>query len=286
MKRKLFAAALVLALLTSAYTGYAYLSTRGLRIYLMGTRMGRILACSWQFALLAAIVFWIPGGVALVRKIAGPHRRRAAAAEGQGPTEILGEDTKTAPTLEPRKGGAGAAGPAKPQRGGKTTAPLFGRQKTAGPNSREVGEPEPTELLEPQKGGMEATELLEPQKDGMEPTELLEPQKGGMEVTELLEPREPDKSKGALLEPRRGAVPKRSDAAPAGEATELMEEALPEDVPEAEEPVPMPLPQGQVPQAQEGLALPARKETPRVCPNCGHPVTGKFCAQCGTKVDQ
>ena len=89
MKRKLFAAVLVLALLVSGYTLYAYLSTRGLRVYLMGTQMGAVLAGSWQFTFLAAVVLWSPGVVALVRKAAGLRGRKMAPGQAEDATEIL-----------------------------------------------------------------------------------------------------------------------------------------------------------------------------------------------------
>ena len=58
MKRKLLTALLALALLASAYTAYACLATRGMRVYLMGTGLGAVLAGSWQFTLLAAVILW------------------------------------------------------------------------------------------------------------------------------------------------------------------------------------------------------------------------------------
>ena len=72
MKRKLFAISLVLALLASAYAAYACLSTRGIRVYLMGTRMGAVLAGTWQLALLAAVILWIPAAITLIRKVRSP----------------------------------------------------------------------------------------------------------------------------------------------------------------------------------------------------------------------
>ena len=67
MKRKLFAASLVLALLASVYTAYAFSATRGLQIYLMGTGIGAVFAISWQITIFAAILLWVPGVVKLVR---------------------------------------------------------------------------------------------------------------------------------------------------------------------------------------------------------------------------
>ena len=112
MKRKLFAAVLVLALLVSGYTLYAYLSTRGLRVYLMGTQMGAVLAGSWQFTFLAAVVLWSPGVVALVRKAAGLRGRKMAPGQAEDATEILQQGGMEATErLEPRKGETDAADP-------------------------------------------------------------------------------------------------------------------------------------------------------------------------------
>jgi len=157
MKRKLFAASLVLALLVSAYTAYACLSTRGLRVYLMGTGMGAVFTGTWQLTLLAAVILWIPGAVVLLRKVRGLRRRGAVSPEAQSAAETVAGEGEETELL-------------KPQRGEEETELLETRR----------GEEE-TELLKPQRGE-EETELLEPQRDTEKETELLESGTDGQET--------------------------------------------------------------------------------------------------------
>ena len=82
MKKKLLLVAVVLALVASGYTAYAYFATRGVAVYLLGTQRGAVLAGSWQGTLLLAVALWIPGAVALVRKLRGRGKAPAPAAEG------------------------------------------------------------------------------------------------------------------------------------------------------------------------------------------------------------
>lgn len=124
MKRKLFAITLALALLTSAYTAWACFSTRGLRVYLMGTQMGAVFAGTWQYTFLAAAVLWIPGAAVLLRRIGALKRRRAASPQSRIATEIISDELEATELLEPR------------------------------------GSEEETELLEPRSGG-EAPEKTE-----------------------------------------------------------------------------------------------------------------------------
>lgn len=132
MKRKLFVISLVLALLVSAYTAYACLSTRGLRVYLMGTQMGAVFAGTWQFTLLTAVILWIPVAIVLIRKVQGLRRRGPAPVESQIPTEIMAdeEDPEATKLLE-----------------------LQGSAEEA------------TELLEPQKSAKKEAELPKPVRD-------------------------------------------------------------------------------------------------------------------------
>lgn len=216
MKRKLFAVCTVLALAASGYAAFACLSTRGVRVYLMGTRMGSILAGTWQPALLLAVVLWVPAVVAAIRKLRG---RRKAPGKEQLPTEPLKEKKKT-DRLEPRRG------------------------------------TEEPELLEPRKG-REETETMEPAGGTEEETALLEPRGAAGEETELLEP--------------RGAAREETESLASPVAAEREEPARPER-------------DG----GEESVKPPVliRKEQ-RVCPNCGHHVSGKrFCAKCGTKVGE
>lgn len=152
MKRKLFVIASVVALLLSAYTAYAYFTTRGLRIYLMGTRMGAVFAGTWQLTLLAAVLLWIPGAVVLLRKF-NKMRRRAASQTSAGQTKTMGG------------------------RGTEDSASLIQPQE---------GNADETELLEPKTGSKDGTELLEPRKDNGDTTELIEPLQNGGDRTELL----------------------------------------------------------------------------------------------------
>ena len=141
MKRKLLVITLAAALLAAVYTIFAYLSTRGLQIYLMGTRKGAVLAGTWQIALLADILLWIPGAAALIRKIKG--RRKAPGVKER--MEASAPNTQD-PTEQPEK-----------------------------------GETEETELLEPRRGETEETVLLEPCAGDDDETTVPEPEKSESE---------------------------------------------------------------------------------------------------------
>ena len=191
MKRKLLVITLAAALLAAVYTIFAYLSTRGLQIYLMGTRKGAVLAGTWQIALLADILLWIPGAAALIRKIKGcrkapgvKERMEASAPNTQDPTE------------QPEKGGTEETELLEPRR----------------------GEMEETELLEPRRGETEETELLEPRRGETEETELLEPRRGETEETELLEPCAGDDDETTVPEPEKSEPEKPQPERPAAKA--------------------------------------------------------------------
>ena len=83
MKRKLLTALLALALLASAYTAYACLATRGMRVYLMGTGLGAVLAGSWQFTLLAAVILWLPCLALAVGKVRGLRKKKAVSSTAE-----------------------------------------------------------------------------------------------------------------------------------------------------------------------------------------------------------
>lgn len=297
MKRKLFAATLLLALLVSAYTAYACWSTRGLRVYLMGTKMGAILAGSWQITLLAAVALWIPGIVILIRKATNLRRKPSAFPQAAEPTEILQEDTGTTERLEPRKGSIDVA--ASQNSGKKKTVPLFGakRAKQSGKaGTSGIDTAEPTELLD---HDVEATELLEPRRGSDDATELLEPRRGSGDATELLEPRQEselvqsdappshtDKVEAAENSPAAQEPPKTEklpemEMPPKAAETPGAEPSLREESPAVVMPT-----AGQSPQKEPLSAAPVPEKAPRFCSKCGHPVTGNFCAKCGTKVNR
>ena len=129
MRKKLLLAAVVLALVASGYTAYAYFATRGVAVYLLGTQRGAVLAGSWQGTLLLAVVLWIPGAVALVRKLRGRGKAPAPAA---GVTVSPAATAPATARIPPRKGttqppvsAAAAPAPAgKPAAGYDPTAVL------------------------------------------------------------------------------------------------------------------------------------------------------------------
>ena len=168
MKRKLLVITLAAALLAAVYTIFAYLSTRGLQIYLMGTRKGAVLAGTWQIALLADILLWIPGAAALIRKIKG--RRKAPGVKER--MEASAPNTQD-PTEQPEK-----------------------------------GEAEETELLEPRRGETEETELLEPRRGETEETVLLEPCAGDDDETTVPEPEKSESEKPQPQRPAAKAAGK------------------------------------------------------------------------------
>lgn len=276
MKRKLFAASLILALLASIYTAYAFSATRGLQIYLMRTGIGTVFAISWQITIFAAILLWVPGVVKLVRLLC---RRKGGVSAQTAPATV------TAKLLKSRKGE------------GRKTLSLFGKR----PAQETL---EPTELLDQRLDGLESTEILDRE------TELLEPRKSAPEEeTELLTPRAPaqeppsklaEDGEPAVLEPHWPAEVQ------AAEATELL--TAPEPIPKAEktqeipsletagareEPVSLDLSQRLKSQRAQGVPAASAPEEDgkgapvEFCPHCGHPVTGKkFCAKCGTRVGE
>ena len=142
MKRKLFAISLVLALLASAYAAYACLSTRGIRVYLMGTRMGAVLAGTWQLALLAAVILWIPAAITLIRKVRGMRRHSPVPTEDQTATEIVAdeEDPEATELLEPRGSAREATELLEPRGSAGEATELLGPQESA---EKEMGLPKP-----------------------------------------------------------------------------------------------------------------------------------------------
>ena len=228
MKRKLFIITLVLALLLSAYTAYACLSTRGLRVYLMGTQSGAILAGTWQFSLLAAIVLWIPGVVTLLRKASGLRRHTVASTELQPSMEDTVEEEYP-----------DAAGPLQPRGAVEKKTRLLRPRR---------GADQKTEPIQPQKDVERVTEPVQPRRSADQKTEPIQPRKGAERVTEPVQPRRSADQKTEPIQPRKGAE-------------------------QVTEPI------------QPQRSVEQKTEPPQVCPNCGHPVTGKkFCAKCGTKI--
>ena len=132
MKKWLFRILLVLALAVSGYTACAWNSTRGLKIYLMKTKMGAFLASTWQIALLAAILLWLPVVIVLLVRLS----RRA---KGRTPSAQTVPVGAAATVIEPRRAApVTAAVPVQP------TAPM-----------------EETELIPP-AAPAEETELIQP----------------------------------------------------------------------------------------------------------------------------
>ena len=78
MKKKLLLVNIILALVVSGYTAYAWGSTRGLRVYLMKTQMGQWLASTWQLTLLAAVVLWLPTVIVLLRRLSRLRIKKSA----------------------------------------------------------------------------------------------------------------------------------------------------------------------------------------------------------------
>lgn len=212
MKRKLLAILSALAAMVTAYTVFACLSTRGVRVYLMGTRMGAVLAGSWQYTLLAAVVLWMPGAVVLVRAAVKWRQRRAAR---KVPAQAPADGGKVETPPEPRKGVKEPAGLLKPKKGTKDATELLEPKKGTGDD---------TELLEPKKRAKETAGFFEPQKGVEAATELLEPKKGTEDATELLEPK---KGAEAVLEPRKGTENDTELLTPQEAAAEPQERAEP-----------------------------------------------------------
>ena len=74
MKKKLLLVNIILALAVSGYTAYAWGSTRGLRVSLMG----QWLASTWQLTLLAAAVLWLPTVIVLLRGLSRLRTKKLA----------------------------------------------------------------------------------------------------------------------------------------------------------------------------------------------------------------
>jgi len=163
MKRKLLVGISVFALLLSAYTCYAYFTTRGLQIYLMGTKIGAILAGTWQYTLLAAILLWIPGTVVLLRYIIKLCSKKASMAVEEQ-TEMIprGEAAGGTESLEPTKDDIDKTEPLAPKVGSAAETKLL--------VSDDKGE---TELLEPRKGSRPGLDVVAQDAEG---TEILPPE--------------------------------------------------------------------------------------------------------------
>lgn len=194
MKKWLFRILLVLALAVSGYTACAWNSTRGLKIYLMKTKMGAFLASTWQIALLAAILLWLPVVIVLLVRLS----RRA---KGKTPSAQTVPVGAAATVIEPRRAASvTAAVPVQP------TAPM-----------------EETELIPP-AAPAEETELI-PSAAPAEETELIPPA-APAEETELIPPAAPAEetiplepaASAANAEPAEAAVPepKAEQTRPAG----------------------------------------------------------------------
>ena len=182
MKKWLFRILLALALAVSGYTVWAWNSTRGLKIYLMKTKMGAFLASTWQIALLAAILLWLPVVIVLLVRLS----RRA---KGKTPSAQTVPVGAAATVIEPRRAASvTAAVPVQP------TAPM-----------------EETELIPP-AAPVEETELIPPAAPAEE-TELIQPAAPAEETIPL----EPAAS-AANAEPAEAAVPepKAEQTRPAG----------------------------------------------------------------------
>ena len=182
MKKWLFRILLVLALAVSGYTACAWNSTRGLKIYLMKTKMGAFLASTWQIALLAAILLWLPVVIVLLVRLS----RRA---KGKTPSAQTVPVGAAATVIEPRRAApVTAAVPVQP------TAPM-----------------EETELIPP-AAPAEETVLIQPAVPAEE-TELIQPVAPAEETIPL----EPAAS-AANAEPAEAAVPepKAEQTRPAG----------------------------------------------------------------------
>ena len=132
MKKWLFRILLALALAVSGYTVWAWNSTRGLKIYLMKTKMGAFLASTWQIALLAAILLWLPVVIVLLVRLS----RRA---KGKTPSAQTVPVGAAATVIEPRRAAPVTAAVQVPP-----TAPV-----------------EETELIPP-TAPVEETELIQP----------------------------------------------------------------------------------------------------------------------------
>ncbi len=176
MKKKLFLAAVLLAALATGYTAWAYFSTRGVAVYLLGTRMGAILAGSWQWTLLAAVLLWIPGAAVLVRRL---RRRGQKAAPAAKSAPDVPPAVPSGSRIPPRKGtvgtGTGTIPPKAPQQPPVQPAPAADAGATAvlpSAAATEVLPPEEdaTQILPPEG---EATEILPPEADA---TQVLPPE--------------------------------------------------------------------------------------------------------------
>ena len=69
MKWKLSLAALILMLLLGGYSMGAWMMLRGAGAYRLGTSMGQILAASWQYTALAAVLLLLILGIPRLRKL-------------------------------------------------------------------------------------------------------------------------------------------------------------------------------------------------------------------------
>ena len=309
MKKVLWGIGIFLALLPTAYVAYARYMIRGVRIYLVGTEKGAFLASTWQWALLAAIVLWLPIIIAVWAAIAKKIRSRREIAIPQ--YEVVSPTQTTRGVIEAR-------GKAQKEQATELIEPAAARAET--------------ELIEPASAATRGnTDLLQPIAPQAE-TVLLRSEEPRIEPAVAVEiPAVPVEEK---ITAPSGATEVIGEEIP---VTKPMEEEMPaaepvaEEMPAAEEPAETAepetaaepaveeIPVEEVPVAEAAMEEPSVEETPvaepvateipaaadaagetvllqpempvetaprmRFCGQCGTPVQGKFCSHCGAKTE-
>lgn len=140
MKRKLSLAALVLMVLLGVYSAVAYSMLRGAGAYRIGTTVGSILARSWQYTALAAVLLLL---ILAVPRLLRLVRRKPGTQAASGVSEPVKKEKKAGLL---RKKAPAAAERIQPAAG---TAPMAGDTGKIPPAAGTVPMPGPEEEIPP-----------------------------------------------------------------------------------------------------------------------------------------
>ena len=279
MKKVLWGIGIFLALLPTAYVAYAQYMICGVRIYLVGTEKGQFLASTWQWALLAAVVLWLPIVIGVWAAIAKKIRSRREIAMPQ--YEVVSPTQATHGMVEAR-------GKGQPDRLTDLIEPAAPIAQTAAIEPRTpIAE---TELIEPAVPIAQAA-MIEPAAPASGNTDLLQPIASQAE-TVLLRVDEPQIEAPTVRELPVEEIPVAEPAEEKLVTAEISAEEISAEEPAAQEPAAEELPAaesaadvGETVLLQPEIAAEPAPAKMKFCGQCGTPVQGRFCANCGAKTE-
>ena len=275
MKKVLWGIGIFLALLPTAYVAYAQYMIRGVRIYLVGTEKGQFLASTWQWALIAAALLWLPIVIGVWATIAKKIRSRREIAMPR--YEVVSPTQATHGMVEAR-------GKGQPDRLTDLIEPAAPTAQTA---MIEPGAPAAeTELIEPAAQAA----MIEPATPAYGNTDLLQPIASQAE-TVLLRVDEPQIEAPTVRELPVEEIPVAEPAEEKLVTAEISAEEISAEEPAAQEPAAeIPVAEftadaGETVLLQPEIAAEPAPAKMKFCGQCGTPVQGRFCANCGAKTE-